>query len=297
MSSAVANTIANLFTRPTRTAMPRTPIDYGMPFQDTAFAASDGVALSAWYIPSKDRASQKLAVMNHPLYCSKYGFFPAGEIGKLVPVHVEFMKTARHLHDAGYNVLTYDLRNHGASAQSPTGLSGIGAFEWQDALGAMQYIAQHEQLRGMDVALVNHCMGANAAISAMSRAPEQFTQVRALVAVQPISMRYMANKFIPMLGGDCNLEEVDAALQSLAGIGLKDMSPMPHLKDLTVPVLYSQVRLDALTDPEDVQAIFDGTPTTKELVWIEGELNRFDGYNHFGDHPEKMLRFLTAHMR
>lgn len=74
------------------------------------------------------------------------------------------------------------------------------------------------------------------------------------------------------------------------------MSPMAFLRDLRVPGLYMQVREDVLTTPEDVQAIHDQTPTRSELLWIEGPLNRFDGYNYFGTHPERMLAFLAESM-
>jgi len=31
-------------------------------------------------------------------------------------------------------------------------------------------------------------------------------------------------------------------------------------------------------------------------MWIEGEHERFYGYNYFGDHPEQMLAFLDQHL-
>jgi uncharacterized protein len=37
-----------------------------------------------------------------------------------------------------------------------------------------------------------------------------------------------------------------------------------------------------------------GTPQ-KELLWIE-ESNVFYAYNHFGQHPERLLGWFAAHM-
>ena len=62
-----------------------------------------------------------------------------------------------------------------------------------------------------------------------------------------------------------------------------------------MPVLYSQVREDVLTSPEDLQHIVDNTPTEKKMLWIEGKLNRFDGYNYYGQHPEEMLAWLDRY--
>ena len=290
---SMAENLAKLFTRPHRTAMPKTPSDYGMAFEDVSFESLDGLRLSAWFIPS---SGNKLAVMNHPLYCSKYGFVPEGDVAQLVPVHVEFLNTAKHLVDAGYNVLTYDLRNHGHSDASPGGFASIGHHEWQDAVGAMRYIAQRPDLASQDVALVSHCMGANASIRAMALQPELFGRVKAMIAVQPINMKYMAGAIIAMYGADVAMDAVDQAIQQLTGFGLKDMSPYAHLSQLRVPVLYSQVREDVLTNPEDLQYIVDHTATEKKMLWIEGDLNRFDGYNYYGQHPEEMLAWLNRHM-
>lgn len=270
--------------------MPKTPADYGMAYEEVTFQSLDGLALRAWHIPCP---GNKLAVMNHPLYCSRYGFVPEGDVAQLVPVHVEFLRTARQLFDAGYSVLTYDLRNHGQSEASPGGFASIGHHEWQDAAGAMRYIEQQPALAGKTVALISHCMGANAAIHAMARMPELFGQVRAMVAVQPIHMRYMAEKIIALYGGQTTADEVDVAIRELAGFSLDDMSPYAHLATLRVPVLYTQVREDVLTCPTDLQYIYDHTPSKKKLLWIEGKLNRFDGYNYFGDHPEAMLSWLA----
>ena len=156
----------------------------------------------------------------------------------------------------------------------------------------MRDVAQDERLKSMDVALVSHCMGANSSIRAMSLHPELFEKVKVMVAVQPIDMRYMAEKFIPIFGGGATVDDVDVAMQQLAGFSLNEMSPYAYLKDIKVPVLYSQVRQDVITDPADLEYIVEHTPTEKKMVWIEGELNRFDGYNYFGDNPAEMLDWI-----
>jgi hypothetical protein len=73
------------------------------------------------------------------------------------------------------------------------------------------------------------------------------------------------------------------------------MSPAGYVKDICVPVLYVQVKNDPWTKPSDVQGFYDGTPGEKELLWLEGDMERFDGYNYFGDNPEKLLQFIKKH--
>ena len=46
-----------------------------------------------------------------------------------------------------------------------------------------------------------------------------------------------------------------------------------------------------------MQEIFDliAAPD-KRLLWIEGTDERFQGYNHFGKHPELMLDWFNSHI-
>ncbi|SHW45329.1 Uncharacterised protein [Mycobacteroides abscessus subsp. abscessus] len=39
---------------------------------------------------------------------------------------MNFLPEYKALHDAGYNVLAYDMRNHGMSGQGNGGVAGIG---------------------------------------------------------------------------------------------------------------------------------------------------------------------------
>ena len=50
-----------------------------------------------------------------------------------------------------------------------------------------------------------------------------------------------------------------------------------------------------MTRPEDVRTIYDNLRSKdKERFWIEGTTRRFDGYNYFGEQPEKMLGWLNT---
>lgn len=50
---------------------------------------------------------------------------------------VNFIKIYKALHEAGYNVLTYDMRNHGRSGAANANISGAGLLEYRDVVGAM----------------------------------------------------------------------------------------------------------------------------------------------------------------
>lgn len=284
---------ANVF--PRRAPILATPADRGLAYEDVFFPSLDGVPLEAWLIPA---ASDKLVIVNHPMTMNRYGF-----PGHLEPwrqfsdVTVDFTKVYAHLHAAGYNVLTYDMRNHGTSGTGNGGVAGTGLYEWRDVVGAMRYVQQHPRLEAMKVGLLNHCAGGNAAMVAMSKQPEAFKDVRCFVCPQPCSMGHSIKTFAAQAGIADHLQALNDEQCKLGGFSNDDMSPHPYAPDVKVPTFITQVRDDAWTTPEDVQKTFDLlTVEQKKLYWIEGTTRRFDGYNYFGEHPEQMLEFLAKHM-
>ena len=149
---ATIQTLAEGTVKPARSPLLKTPADYGLEYEDVFFLSLDGVPLETWFIPTD---SNKLIVCNHPMTMNRYGY-----PGHLYPwkqfndVEVDFNKVYKALHEAGYNVLTYDLRNHGASGAANGGVAAVGLYEWRDVVGAMLYVQGHEQLKNMSVGLL-----------------------------------------------------------------------------------------------------------------------------------------------
>jgi uncharacterized protein len=63
-----------------------------------------------------------------------------------------------------------------------------------------------------------------------------------------------------------------------------------------VPTLYVQARGDPWTDIREIQEFYDHANEPKELLWLEGRMHRFDSYNYFGEHPERLLEFLRRYL-
>ncbi len=304
----LTNMIVKQRTAPKRLNNPKTPADYHMQYTDVDVHTPDGVRLSAWEILVPD--SNKLAIVNHPLTCTRYGT----ETG-LDGVPVEFLPMVKHLYDAGFNVLMYDQRGQGTSdggvgkdaigCEAPV---GAGATEWQDLVGALNYAAQHPTLRDNSIALVTQCMGANSAFTAWGLAPEAFDlkKVKCMVAIQPTISYNMTSRY---MRAKIRLDLTDAvqdAQEKQFGFGYANV--LAHIDKVRVPVLFSQVRKDIYTFDEgtqrnDVEVIFDACPTEKEIVWIGaneetpfGTDKRFDGYGYFNVHPQELLAFLETHI-
>lgn len=281
---------------PARRALVKCPQDYGMDYRDVEFDSRDGVRLKAWYIPG---SSDNLILFTHPMPFNRYGFPTKGQgLMKISDVEVELLKVVKRLNEAGYGVLTMDMRNHGESGAANNGVCAIGYNEWQDVVGAMDYIKADSELGKMKLGMVVNCMGANSALIAMSKEQELFKDVKAVVAIQPVSYDVFIKHYLaaamPLLKGMYN--SINRQVKKLAGVPLEEMSPRSYLKDLRAPVMYVQVRNDAWTSPDDVQSFYDATNVEKQLLWIEGDLHRFDGYNYFGKKPEKMLAWLGKYM-
>lgn len=76
-------------------------------------------------------------------------------------------------------------------------------------------------------------------------------------------------------------------------IGLPRRAPVEWARHVTVPTFLLQVHEDALTDPSDVQTMYDAVPDSrKRLHWVEGTTDRWDGYLEFQRRPEPVLDWL-----
>ena len=68
-------------------------------------------------------------------------------------------------------------------------------------------------------------------------------------------------------------------------------------KHVCVPTFLFQVHDDVLTDPSDLQTMFDNIPVAdKKLHWIRDTSARWDGYLEFQRRPEPALEWFEKHM-
>lgn len=293
--------LANIV-RPLRSVLHKTPDDYNMSnWEDLIIPSEDGTPLEAWYIPAKGGESNKLIIFNHALPMCRAGF--PGHLGapwsNYDAVEIDFVVQYKHLTDAGYNVLTYDIRNHGNSSAANGGLSGIGCWEWRDCVGVKRYVDAHPKLSKMTVGLYSQCMGGNSQYHAIHRHPELFDNVRCMVSPMVVSMSAIYDAFSELQGIQQYQELIDLELLKMGAFVAAEMTPHHWAARVKMPVLMVQVLEDEWTrNPEDAQKTFDLLGSDdKELFWIKNTKKRFkDGYNHFGRHPETVLSYLEKHM-
>lgn len=274
-----------------RTPVLRRPDEYGMDYEDVFFPAADGVNIEGWYIPAKTK-SNKVVICNHFSPGNRYGY-PGHLRGyrSFGGFEVNFIPKYKALSEAGYNVLAYDLRNHGMSAPSHNGGYNVGLFGYRDVLGSLNYIRNGEDTKDMDIHLHSVCLGGNATLVAMRRHPEAFEDVKSMMLLQPLSNDIVAQSISNMLRMRRRGPELYAKYyRQVWGFRVDDVSPRTDAAYVSMPTFMTQVKEDTFTTPEDVQAIYDAIPVEdKKIYWIEGTKQRFRGYTYHAENPQPMI--------
>jgi uncharacterized protein len=298
----VLRQLAESFVQPLRAPVMHSPAEHGLDYEDVTFPARDGVPLEGWFIPAA--GSNRIVIANHPVTFSRSGlpthldpwhsiWGPSGN-----GFEVNFVPDYKILHDAGYNVLAYDLRNHGLSSAANGGVIGAGIFESRDVVGSLRYVRDREDTRDMTLGLFSRCMGCSSTLAAMAKYSDAFDGVRCLVGPQPVTMKIIVEKRLASAGIPVErIDDLDRLLVLRTSIGFAPRAPREWAKRVRVPTFVYQVHDDVLTDPSDVQTIYDNIPIAdKQLQWIHGTTARWDGYLEFQRRPEPMLDWFEKHM-
>ncbi|MER5436739.1 alpha/beta hydrolase [Streptomyces sp. NPDC002588] len=279
-----------------RAPLLRRPSELGLAYEDVTFPSMDGVPLEGWFIPAD---SDRLIIHNHFSPGNRYGYpghLPGWD--RFGGFEVNFLPAYKGLHDAGYNVLTYDLRNHGMSGYGNGGICTIGLTEYRDVIGSLRYVASRADTASMKKALLSVCLGGNSTAVAWARHPEEFAEIQAMVLHQPLEGRSIGEQFSKGIGFEGGYDRLDQAVLERTGFHLAEQSPAKYASAITVPTLVGQVHDDVMTTPEAVQAVHDAIPVEdKKMHWIYGTSRRFDGYNYFSEHPEVAVAWFDEHVR
>lgn len=283
--------VAKMIAQVPRSPILRRPDEYGMEYQDVYFPAADGVNLEGWYIPAKAK-SNKIVICNHFSPGNRYGY--AGHIKPWKNAggfEVNFLPKYKALHEAGYNVLAYDLRNHGFSAPAQNGGYNPSLFEYKDVIGSLNYVRNREDTKDMDIHLHSMCLGGNATLVAMRKQPEAFNDVKSMMLIQPISGEALVRRLTKnMWLGERGYKVFEQKYREIWGYRIEDSSPIVDAASVNIPTLVTQVKEDSFTFSDDVQQVFNAiTAQHKQLFWIEGTKQRFKGYTYYSENPEQMI--------
>jgi fermentation-respiration switch protein FrsA (DUF1100 family) len=138
----------------------RVPSDVGVPFQDVKVRSGD-LQLAGWWMPAAGPEAVRNGTMTIILV---HGV--GSTMGKMVRMWVA------NLHGAGYSLLAFDLRNHGASPDVKGGMVTYGVDEADDVAAAVAYVQDNAADLGVDpdrIVLYGGSMGAATVLNAGAR--------------------------------------------------------------------------------------------------------------------------------
>jgi hypothetical protein len=164
----ILQAMADSFGRQLRSPILHWPSEHGLDYEDVTFPALDGVPLEGWFIPAA--RSDKLIIANHPMGFSRSGIPTHLEPWRSVwavsgnDFEVNLIPDYKILHDAGYNLLAYDLRNFGLSGAANGGIASSGIFEARDVAGSLAYTRSRHDTRAMTIGLFSRCLGCSSTL-------------------------------------------------------------------------------------------------------------------------------------
>ena len=124
-------------------------------YQDVTFTSrEDAIKLSGWYIPANP--NRPVVIVVHGINGNKHDGKVLTAAGMLV-------------HD-GFNVLMFDLRNHGDSDKD-NGRTSIGNKEYLDVLGAWDYLIKDKDYSPEKIGVYAISLGAGTALTAFAQEP------------------------------------------------------------------------------------------------------------------------------
>jgi pimeloyl-ACP methyl ester carboxylesterase len=131
----------------------QTPASFGLAAERVTVEGADGLPLACWFVPAADGSD--VVVLSHGV---------GRDSGMLMPL-------AKELHDAGYHVLTFDIRNHGESGVD--GLLRGQSRRWSvDHLNVVRYAAARPEAAGGRVGCLAFSLTAWTALEAARVAPD-----------------------------------------------------------------------------------------------------------------------------
>jgi pimeloyl-ACP methyl ester carboxylesterase len=288
--------IIRMLISPPRQALWSTPADLGMPYEDVQFPAKDGTRLSGWFIPGLEAAGEQniTLVIVHGWPWNRLGTSAETILTDLPGSSpVQLIHLAHALHRSGYQLLMFDLRNHGQSAYG--GPVTFGLREASDLLGALDYLAVRSDIDEEQIGVIGFSVGANALLYALP----QTDLIQAAVAVQPTSAPIFLSRYTHYVLGPISkpvLAFVSIIYQALAGLRLSAIDPVFAVAGSgETPILYVQGTGDPWGSLDNVQQMVQSTPNAVRPQFVD-TTGRYGGYQFVLDHPEIISSFFLEQM-
>jgi dipeptidyl aminopeptidase/acylaminoacyl peptidase len=254
-----------------------TPATFGVQFSDVEFQTSDGVKLSGWLIPSRDKHAT--IVYSHGLFRSRR----------------ELLERAVELVKLGYGALLYDSRNHGSSGSARVGL---GYNERLDVEAAVHFL--RDETRNADkIVLFGISMGATAALLAAAETPEAAAVISdsSFLSFKD-TVDHHVNMFLRLPSFPVG-NELRFFIEQRAGFDGSHLDALDAVKRIgDRPVLFIAAAHDRRMPPEIARQLYQASASgQRDLVVIDGPGSEVHAHAFQADqkmYVDRIQRFLAS---
>lgn len=250
-----------------------TPSDFGLPFERVEFPSPDGLMLRGWFVPGGHAS----VVLAHGHGGSKQ----------------DMLDHAGYLHEVGYSVLLVDFR---AMGESDGNYSTLGYYEWQDLLGAAQYLKTRRDVDADRIGLLGVSMGAAAALLLGDEA----RHFKAIVADSSFATaETMAGRFdrwFKLPSWPFSLI-VPWAIERQVGVAPSAVAPLKAIGRISpVPLFIIHGELDAGIPPDDAHRLFAAAKEPKTLWMVEGAYHGGAHGTVKAEYEQRVLAFFGTYV-
>lgn len=273
----LAALVTSAGTRPMDRGLTETPATFGVQFKDIEFQTSDGVKISGWLVPSRDKHTT--IIYSHGLFRSRR----------------ELLERAMDLCRLGYGALLYDSRNHGSSGKARVSL---GYNERLDVEAAARYLRDESHSTDRIVAF-GISMGATAALLAAAETP----QIAAVVSDSSfLSFAHTVDHHLKLflhlpvfpIGN-----ELKYFIQSRAGFDGARFDVLDAVKRIgDRPIMFIAAAHDKRMPPEIAEQLYQACESQKrQLLIVEGTGDNVHGHGYQANpklYIERLASFLES---
>lgn len=253
-----------------------TPLSrHGLAYDDVIFLAEDGLQLSAWFIPAVN--SEKAIITFHGGNTDRRSFLDSIEVW----------------HDAGFNVLMPDYRNHGNSETDKAGLS-FGLRESLDGIASINWLTDNQVIN--HIGLIGASLGSATALITASKTE----RVGALVLQSTgYNLAQLYKNVMPWLP-DCFANNSARMMLWLMGVNFKDALSLNYpllkaSKEISIPVLFVHGSEDQIIKPEEAKFLYNIFKSPKEFWLIDGMGHEMATNIEPQNYPLKIVQFFNQH--
>jgi uncharacterized protein len=245
-------------------------------YDDVIFETEDGLQLSAWFIPVEN--STKAIITFH-----------GGNTDRRA-----FLDSVSAWHEAGFNILMPDYRNHGSSATDEAGLS-FGLRESRDGIAALQWLIGAQSMT--DIGLVGASLGSAAALMTASKSD----RVGALVLQSTgYNFAQLYKNVMPFLP-DYFAYNAARMLLWLTGVNFVDALNLNYpllaaARQITIPVLFVHGSDDKIVKSREAKDLYRTIRSPKEFWLIDGMGHETATNKEPESYPQKIAQFFKQYL-